>query len=113
MTTVDPACPGCWSPTERTYFPIASIWSKPLSAYADPSKETFRKDEKAGGHWAFEKTSDQAQAAGRPLPVFLRTQQDQNEYCKREKLINPRDLPSNLSVAADGHSYEKANLSEV
>ncbi len=113
MTTFDPACVECGGPTERGYFPIAAIWTRGISDYGDKRGETYRKDIQAGGHWTFEKNSDAAQSAGRPLPVLIRTQQDQNDYCRREKLINPKDLPSNLSVAADGASYEKANLSEI
>lgn len=113
MTTADPACPTCGGPTSRQYHPVAAIWSKSLSSYGDRSKETFAKDDKAGGHWTFEKSSAEAVEKGRPIPVFLDSPQKQREYCKREGLVNPKDLPSNLTVAANGTSYEKNNVSEV
>ncbi len=113
FTSPDPACPQCAGVTARQISAPAIIWSKPLNAYADPGKETFKKDQKNGGHWTFEKQSDRALEAGKPLPVLIETPQQQAAYCRREGLVNPRDLPPNLSVSKDGTSYETANLSEV
>jgi len=113
MTVFDFACPSCRGRTERLYFPLAAIWTKPLVAYADKNRETYRKDLRAGGHVIFEKNSDAAQAAGRPLKRVIRTVQDQRDYCKAEGVMMPSDMPSNLSVAADGKSYETNNISEI
>lgn len=113
FTTPDPECPRCGGPTERQISAPAIVFAKPLSAYGDPSKETFAKDQKAGGHWVFERDSDRAQEAGKPIPRFIETRQQQADYCKSEGLVNPSDLPSSLNVTADGMGYQTANLSEV
>lgn len=113
MTAGSKDCPQCHGATERLFFPVAAIWTKSLSAYGDPRKETFAKDDKAGGHWTFEKNSAAAIEAGKPLPVFIDTPQAQREYCKREGLMNPKDLPSNLTVDSSGKGYETSNRSEI
>jgi hypothetical protein len=113
MTLSDPPCPDCGGTTARGYFPLANIWSKPLVAYGDPKKESFHKDEALGGHVVFERDSDQAKSEGKPIRRVIRTIEDQKRYCKAEGLLNPRDIPNNLTVGADGKSYEKNNISEV
>jgi len=111
--STDPRCPDCDGPTERLVGAPNVIWTKPISEYGNKNAETYQKDLKNGGHWTFEKNSDAAQLAGKPLPVFIRNEKDNADYCRREKLINPKDLPSNLKVSAGGDSYETANRSEV
>lgn len=113
MTSEDPLCPECGGATERGYFPTAAIWTKGISDYGSKNLETYQKDQKAGGHWTYERNSDAAKEAGRPLPVFIQTVADQKSYCRREGLIPPTELPNNLSVASDGKSYETANISEI
>lgn len=113
MTAEDPPCPTCAGPTSRNYFPVAAIWTKALASYGDKSKETYHKDARAGGHWSLESKSDRAVEAGKPIKVFLETPQQQAEYCKREGLVNPKELPNNLTIAKDGKSYEKNNISEI
>lgn len=109
MTTEDPACPTCAGPTERNYFPVAAIWTKGIAAYGDPKSENFHKQQKAGGHMAMETDKD----TGAVRKVFIETPQQNREFCRRNGLVNPNDLPSNLSIAADGKSYETVNRSEI
>lgn len=114
MTSEDPQCPTCHCSTQRAYrFAPGVIWSKALVDYNDPSKENAQRDFKNGGFWVNERDSDQAKAAGRPIQTFIRTVKDQEDYCKREGLINPRDIPGNLSVTKDGAGWETANKAEI
>jgi len=103
-----PSCPQCGAVMERLVSAPAVVWSKPMAAYGDRSKEGFTKQDKAGGHWALEKTDD-----GTVHKTFIDTPQANREYCKRNHLMNPADLPSNLSIAKDGRSYETANKCEI
>lgn len=113
MTTEDPPCPECGGPTDRGYFPVAAVWSKPLVAYQDSKKEFYGRDQALGGHVVFEKNSDQAKSEGRIIKRVIRTPQDQSDYVRREGLVHPKDLPSNLTVDKSGTGYETANRSEV
>ena len=105
----NPECPKCGGVTERQITAPAIVWSKPLGSYADPKSEGFHKQQKAGGHWAMEKHPE----TGAVSKTFLATPQDQASYCKRNGLIDPKNLPTNLSISKDGRSYEKTNVSEI
>lgn len=109
MTTEDPECPTCGGATERGFFPVASIWTKALGDYGDKRSENYYQQKQAGGHVALETDKD----SGAVRKVWLDTPQAQASYCKRNGLIDPKNLPSNLSVAADGKSYETVNRSEI
>ena len=109
MTTEDPACPTCAGPTQRAYFPVAAIWTKGIAEYGDKRSENFHKQQRDGGHVSLETDKD----SGAVRKVFIDTPQAQREYCKRNNLLNPKDLPSNLSIAKDGKSYETVNRSEI
>ena len=113
--TPDPECPKCGHMlTRRCITAPAIIWSKPLSAYQDPRGETTAKDVVNGGHFVFERDSAEAQEKGAPIRRRIETVADQRNYCRREGLVMPSDLPSaGMTVAADGTSYETANVSEV
>ena len=109
MTTEDPPCPTCAGATERNYFPVAAIWTKGIAAYGDPKSEGFHKQQKTGGHMAMETDP----RTGNVIKTFISNPQEQASYCKRNGLVDPKNLPSNLSIAADGKSYETANRSEI
>lgn len=113
MTSDDPACPKCGGETGRIFHAPGVIWSKPLVAYGDATKENYSRDNTNGGFWVNERDSDRAREAGHPVSTFISTPQEQAAYCKREGLMNPRDLPSNLSVTKDGAGWETANRSEI
>lgn len=109
MTADDPPCPVCSGPTERNYFPVAAIWTKGIAAYGNPKSENFHQQQRDGGHIAMETDKE----SGKLRQVFIDTPQAQSDYCKRNGLIDPKNLPSNLSVAKDGKSYETVNRSEI
>lgn len=109
MTTEDPLCPECGAATERSYFAVAAIWTKPMGAYADPKSENYHQQQKAGGHWTMETDKE----SGKVSKTFIDSPQKQTEYCRRNGLVDPKNVASNLKVAADGKSYETVNRSEI
>jgi hypothetical protein len=108
MTSADPACPTCAGPTERAYYAVAAIWTKGIAEYGDKRSEGYYQQQKAGGHWTME-----TDETGKVSKTFISTQQQNRDYCRRNGLINPNDIPSNLSIAKDGKSYETVNRSEI
>lgn len=109
----DPACSVCGGVTERLVSAPAVVWSKGLSDYGNKSKETYGKDQRNGGHWVFETKSDESIEKGKPIPRFLQTVSDQRDYCRRQGLMMPSDIPNNLTVDSSGRKYETANRSEI
>lgn len=109
MTSADPACPTCTGPTQRAYFPVAAIWTNGIAAYGDRKSEGFHRQQRDGGHIALETDKD----TGAVRKCFIDTPQAQSEYCKRNGLVDPKNIPSNLSIAKDGKSYETVNRSEI
>jgi putative FmdB family regulatory protein len=109
FTTPDPDCRKCGGPTERQVTAPAIVWTKPMGAYADPNSENYYQQQKAGGHWAMETDK----ATGAVSKVFIDSPQKQSDYCRRNGLIDPKNLPNNISVAKDGKSFEKNNVSEI
>ena len=103
-----PTCPDCGKPMERMVSAPAVIWTKPMAAYGSKSSEGYHQQQQAGGHWAFEKTPE-----GKATKTFIDTPQAQSEYCKRNGLIDPKNVPGNLSVNADGRSYNTVNKCEI
>lgn len=109
MTTEDPPCISCAGPTERSYFPIAAIWTKAMGDYADPKSENYYQQKQAGGHTALEVHPD----TGEVSKVWIDSPQKNSDYCRRNGLIDPKNIASNLQVAANGTSYETVNKSEI
>lgn len=109
----NPPCEVCGGPRERLISAPAVVWSKPISSYGDSSKENYRRDNANGGHWVMESRSDEALEKGGPIRRFIGSVQDQRNYCKREKLLMPSDVPNNMSISSDGRAWESHNRSEV
>lgn len=103
-----PACPQCSAVMERLVSAPAVVWTKPMAAYGSKNLEGFRSQEKAGGHWAMEKSED-----GKVSRTFIGSPQAQTDFCRRNKLVDPKNIPSNLAVNADGRSYQTVNKSEI
>lgn len=103
-----PACPQCSAVMERLVSAPAVVWTKPMAAYGSRNLEGFRSQEKAGGHWAMEKRDD-----GTVSRCLIDSPQAQTEYCRRNKLVDPKNIPGNLAVNADGRSYQTVNKSEI
>jgi hypothetical protein len=113
MTSSCPPCPRCGEATSRIFHAPGVIWSKSLVEYNDPRKENAGRDQKNGGYWVNRTKSWGAEADGKPRQEFITTPAQQAAYCREEGLINPRDIPNNLSVTADGMGWETANKAEV
>ncbi len=104
-----PACPQCGLTMERLVSAPAVVWTKPMASYGSKNVEGFAKQEKDGGHWTLETDKE----SGKVSRTFIGSHADQKNYCRRNGLMNPSDLPSNLTVAKDGRSYETANKCEI
>lgn len=95
--------------TQRLVSAPAVVWAKPMAAYGDPKREHFAQDSKTGGHIALEKHPE----TGVVSKTLIDTPQRQTEYCRRNGLIDPKNLPGNLSINADGRSYATVNKCEI
>jgi hypothetical protein len=94
----------CGAVLELAVYPIASVWVGEMSAkYLDRSKEGG--DKQTAGHWAFEKGEQYGKGA---KPVYLETWQQQKEFCKRNGLARPQDMPNNYEVADDGRTVKNS-----
>lgn len=81
--------------------------------YGSNKLESYGKDQKAGGHWMYRKKSGKAAETGVAEPVWIENHAQQRSFCRDEGLIPPSDMPSNISIAKDGASFETANKSEI
>ena len=97
-------CDACGSVAERMASRFAVVFSGVIgSKYKDKNGPGGYKD----GTWAWDKDIPEiGQKAG---PRYLETFQDQKEYCKRNKLINPKDLGP-VEVGSDGKSVSTRGL---
>ena len=103
----DPACE-CGGETQRMISRFAAIWTKSLSDYGDKTKETWNADQKAGGHWVACKRSFGG-TPEKPIRRFLRTTQEQREYCKAEGLYDPSELGA-MEMSKDGQTFSSRSL---
>lgn len=104
VTEENPPCESCGGTTGRIISSFQIIWTGPLTAkYNDPKLEGAERE----GHWAWRRRSS---LSGNPEPVYIDSFQKQTEFCKEEGLINPKDLPRNLEVSADGKSASSRGL---
>ncbi len=89
--TPDPKCQECGGETKRLISRFAAIYTKPISEYGDPGKETYAADIKRGGHWQVRKHSEGG-TPDKPVPVFIDSVQKQREFVKAENLYDPSDV---------------------
>lgn len=84
----------CDGETVKLVSGFAIIFTGPLTTkYNDQRLEGAHRE----GHWATAlRTVD-----GKPKPEFIETFQQQKEFCRREGLVNPRDLPTNAEATSD------------
>lgn len=97
----DPECEVCGGATDRLMSRFAVCFTGVMSAskYKDRSLEGGHSD----GQWVTSlRTPD-----GKPKQEFLHTFQDQKEWCRREGVVNPKDLPSNAEAVSDRKLSEK------
>ncbi len=77
---------------------FAVVFTGVISArYLDSSAEGAHKRD--GGHWAYEKD-----AAGKTKACYIETFDQQRDFCKRNKLANPKEMPHSYPVAEDGRT---------
>lgn len=90
-------CAVCHGPTEKiTASRFAVVFTGVISArYLDSAAEGAH--QRDGSHWAYEKD-----AAGKTHAVRIETFDQQRDFCKRNKLANPKDLGRHNLVAEDG-----------
>jgi len=95
-------CAECGSPTRRIASRFGVIWTGPISArYNDRDSANAHQE----GHWAWRRRSSKS---GKPEPIFLNDWQQQKEFCKEEGLANPREMPRNFEIAADGKTVKSS-----
>lgn len=98
----NPLCKSCNTPLERQVSRFATAFSGDITArYNDKRLEGAHAD----GHWAWEKNTPD----GKPRQRFIKTFQDQREYCKQEGLVNPNELGDG-QMSADGRKLETAGM---
>lgn len=96
----DPACSICGYGTKRLISRFAALYTKPISEYGDPGKESYAKDIKMGGHWQVRKHSEGA-TPDKPIPIFIDSIQKQREFVRAEKLYDPSDVAT-MQVDSSG-----------
>jgi hypothetical protein len=102
----EPLCASCGVPQRRLLSLVNPVFVGEITArYNDKSSEKPHEE----GHWAYRKRSTR-NADGSPERVRISTWQQQKEYCKAEGLVNPKELPSNVSMGADGKSMKSNGL---
>lgn len=82
-----PTCPSCGATHKRLISTFGVVWCKPMQSYNDKTKEGAHLD----GHWVTRVRSSR-NPDGSPEREWIDTFDKQKQFCKDEKLINPRDL---------------------
>ena len=104
MTLSERPCPICGQTMTRLPSRFSVVWTGAIvTKYNDRSLEGGYKE----GHWAWRVRSSRS---GHPEPVWIDTFQKQAEFCKEEKLINPKELPTNAQVSSDGMKLESSGM---
>lgn len=104
-TSPDPSCQECGHLMQRLVSSFGVIWSRPFSYYNDKAKDNSQMDE----HTVWRKRSTR-RADGKPEICTISTFKEQADYCREEKLVNPRDLPSNAEPSRDGMKLTSAGM---
>lgn len=97
-------CPTCGSALFRLVSRFGIVWTGHLTTkYNDKRSEDYHQE----GHWAYRVRSSQS---GEPEPVWIDSFQKQKEFCKEEGLVNPKDLPTNADISADGRKLRSQGM---
>lgn len=93
-------CESCGCGTLKVEFSrFGIVFTGVITAkYNDREKDGAHRD----GHWGFDKGPD----GKTTTPCRIETWQDQKDYCKRNGLMNPKDMGRNYNVAKDGRTVE-------
>lgn len=101
-----PVCEGCGQPMVKLVSRFGFLWSGNLgdNRYQKkiPESLTGQTPPPSDGHWVMAKRTPD----GIPRSEYITTRQQQREFCKREGLIDPTDMPSNSEVSADGRQLQ-------
>jgi putative FmdB family regulatory protein len=97
----DPRCEVCGSTTKRLLARFRIAWAGDLSRFNDTGKEYAHEP----GHTVYRVKSTR-NADGSPQAEYITTPQQQARYCREEGLVNPKELPSNARIGADGKSWD-------
>ena len=90
-----PACESCGGPTKREMSTFAVVFTGAITArYNDKRLENAHQD----GHVAWERDP----ITNKPRPVHITTWSEQKEFCQRNHLANPREMPKNRLISEDG-----------
>jgi hypothetical protein len=92
-------CEKCGGPTVKLVSQFHVVFTGPITAkYNDKHLDGAHRE----GHWGFNKDP----VTGKSTPAFIETFQQQKDFCKRNKLVNPKDAPTNFEVSADGTTIQ-------
>ena len=102
-----PVCLECGCEMERLISGPNVCWARPLSFYADKKIEAEQSMKAEDGHWVWRKRSTE-RADGRPDRVWVDSRAKQLEVIRREGLLDPLDVPSDVQPDSDGHMTSNA-----
>jgi predicted nucleic acid-binding Zn ribbon protein len=91
----NPNCPECGAEVVRLVAAPAVVWAKDLGQYNGQNEE---------GHYAYHRDGNTVEKH------FIRTRQDQKEFCKRYGYADPNELPS--APIADEWGRERNTVGE-
>jgi hypothetical protein len=106
VDAIAPQCPECDHITQREISTAAIVWTKPFSAYNDPSLEKASDD----GYWTTRRDEN-----NKSRPVYIDSFAAMREHARATNSHDPRDLPHNITgIDADGTKLTTTgNLAEV
>ncbi len=104
----DPDCNQCGGTTRRLISRFAAIWTKNISEYGDPKKETWHQDLKNEGHIVYRKRS-QGGTVDKPIAERITSVAQQNRYCREEGLYQPGEVGS-FSVDKSGEGCSSQGM---
>jgi len=85
----DPNCPECGTQVTRMMSSPRISWAKDIGQYCGQNTE---------GHWATSRDPETQEVTKH----FIRTRQDQKEFCKRYGYHDPTEIPSEVTAGKDG-----------
>ena len=92
-------CSICGGPTVRVMSAFNVVFSGVISArYNDRKLENAHKD----GHTVYERDP----ITRKVTPLHITTFQQQADYCKRNGLLNPKEIGKNYEVESDGKTIK-------
>jgi putative FmdB family regulatory protein len=101
----NPPCDHCGGETMRVISGFNVVFTGPITKkYNDPNADNAHVE----GHWSWE-TKGPGGEKIKPRPVFIDSFQAQREFCRREGLVNPKDIGP-VEVGSDGKSSSSRGM---